>query len=288
MRSAVSGSTLPSYGQSPAVPKTGWRSPRGRHVRPVNRTRMAAVGVSAALLPVPALMASPAAAASKVPTRVTSSAPAVVAYGGTAVISGRLRTTAGSPLAGARLEFQQPSGRGWRTFAAARTTATGRAAKAIRLTASKRVRVYYRGSARAHFDVSGSRLITVRRTKSTASTGSAFGQRVIAEARRHRGKPYRWGATGPNSFDCSGFTKYVFARNGVRLPRVSRDQQRAVRRVPNSSKRVGDLIFGYTGGRVTHVAIYAGGGRIWHSPRSGDVVKLSGMYAKTYTTGRVR
>lgn len=283
MRSAVHGSTLPSY-----APRTGWRTPRGRHVRPVNHSRMAAVGVSAALLPVPALLAGPAEAASKVSTRLTSTAPTSVAYGGTAIIRGRLRTTAGNPLAGAILEFQQPTGRGWRTFATARTTATGRAAKAVRLTASKRVRVYYRGSARAHFDVSRSRLITVRRTKSTASTGSAFGQRVVAEARRHRGKPYRWGATGPNSFDCSGFTKYVFARNGVRLPRVSRDQQRAVRRVPNGSKRVGDLIFGWNGGRVTHVAIYAGNGKIWHSPRTGDVVKLSRMYARTYTTGRAR
>ena len=119
---------------------------------------------------------------------------------------------------------------------------------------------------------------------------STFGQRVVAEAQKHQGKPYQYGATGPSRFDCSGFTLYVFSRFGKRLPHNSAQQYTApgVRKVANSSKQLGDLIFmRSSSNRITHVGIYAGSGRWWVAPKSGDRVKLQTLYSSNYVTGRV-
>ena len=114
-------------------------------------------------------------------------------------------------------------------------------------------------------------------------------QKLIAEAARHRGKPYRYGATGPDAFDCSGFTGYVFrAALGKVLPRTSRDQYAAAPvKVARGAERPGDLIFTYdSSGRIYHVGLYAGNGYMWHSPRSGDVVKYSTLFSRSYKVGR--
>jgi cell wall-associated NlpC family hydrolase len=110
---------------------------------------------------------------------------------------------------------------------------------------------------------------------------------VLAEARRHAGAPYSYGAAGPNRFDCSGFTMYVFGRFGISLPHNSAQQAAVTRRIPNAQKRPGDLIFTYRGGRIGHVGIYAGGNQMWASVESGDVVRLQSFAGRSYTVGRV-
>ncbi len=133
-------------------------------------------------------------------------------------------------------------------------------------------------------------LLTVTGSVNTSEAApTPFAQRTIAEAKSHAGKPYRWGATGPRRFDCSGFTKYVFARMGKSIPRTSRDQYRASQKISKSNKRVGDLIFTYSGsGRIYHVGIYAGNGYMWASPKSGDVVRRQRIWTSKYVVGRVR
>jgi len=107
-------------------------------------------------------------------------------------------------------------------------------------------------------------------TKANASAGSAITveRRVLGTARRYLGTRYRMGGTKPTAFDCSGFVRYVFAKHGVELPRTAREQSAAGRSVPvgADSLRVGDLLFFRTPrGRASHVAIYAGDGRIIHA-----------------------
>ncbi len=96
---------------------------------------------------------------------------------------------------------------------------------------------------------------------------------ALASADRHVGVRYVYGGSTPaQGFDCSGFVQYLFAEQGVSLPRTSREQA-TVGRVATGALRPGDLIFFATGGsRVDHVAIYAGGGRIIHSSSSGGGV----------------
>jgi cell wall-associated NlpC family hydrolase len=104
---------------------------------------------------------------------------------------------------------------------------------------------------------------------------------VVNIAKRYLGAPYRWGATGPNAFDCSGFTQFVYRQVGVSLPRVSRAQIGAGQRVSRGDLQPGDLVF--FGSPIHHVGIYVGGGSYIHSPRTGDVVKISSMSRGDYT-----
>jgi cell wall-associated NlpC family hydrolase len=113
---------------------------------------------------------------------------------------------------------------------------------------------------------------------------SASAARVIDTAEDYIGVPYRWGGTSPaTGFDCSGYTRYVFARQGIQLPRTSREQARAGQAVSArvSQLRQGDImLFAESREPISHVAIYAGGGRIIHSSSSGHGVRYDDLSTK--------
>ncbi len=102
-------------------------------------------------------------------------------------------------------------------------------------------------------------------------------QAIVNTAKSQIGKPYVWGAEGPNSFDCSGLIYYVYGQNGVNLPRTSREQANTGTTINQSQLKPGDLIFSSTdkSGGVSHVGIYIGNGQMIHAPQSGDVVKVT-------------
>jgi len=133
----------------------------------------------------------------------------------------------------------------------------------------------------------GERTVEVRASVAGLSVGSSVGAAAVAEAATHAGKPYRYGATGPGSFDCSGFVQYVYGQLGVSLPRTSAQQAAAARPVPRGSEQLGDLIIFRTGGTVTHLGIYAGEGTMWVARRSGTTVTRQTIYTSTYSVGRV-
>ena len=109
---------------------------------------------------------------------------------------------------------------------------------------------------------------------------------MLSTALAYAGAPYRWGGNGPGSFDCSGFTRFVYAKHGVSLPRTSQAQRNATRHVPRGEARPGDLIFIHDSrGRVYHVSLYAGGGRTFGATRTGDVVRYSSTYGN-WSVGR--
>jgi uncharacterized protein with LGFP repeats len=120
----------------------------------------------------------------------------------------------------------------------------------------------------------------------TPAQAAPYGQLVIDEAARHLGQPYAWGATGPSSFDCSGFVGYIYRQFGVDLPRTSRDQYNAVQHVPQDQKQIGDLIFTYDRSGIYHVAIYAGGNMAWAATKTGDVVRPQALWTSSYYVGR--
>ena len=103
------------------------------------------------------------------------------------------------------------------------------------------------------------------------------------------GKPYRWGAAGPYAFDCSGLIYYVYrTRLHVALPRTANAQRIATVRVAKSNILAGDLVFFMRSGRAYHVGVYAGSGKVWHSPRPGQRVQLSKVWTTAWVAGRVR
>ena len=125
---------------------------------------------------------------------------------------------------------------------------------------------------------------------SGTTAGLGFvGDRMVDVAEGLVGTRYRWGGASPSEgFDCSGFVRYVYAQQGIDLPRVSRAQARAGRRLPARLDELqpGDLLFfAQRGAGVDHVAIYAGDGRIVHASRRGYGVRyddLSGASGRWY------
>jgi cell wall-associated NlpC family hydrolase len=106
---------------------------------------------------------------------------------------------------------------------------------------------------------------------------SAAGGRALDYATDQLGKPYAWGAEGPESFDCSGLTSQAWARAGVPIPRTSQGQWRELPRVELDELRPGDLVVYFED--ATHVALYAGEGTVVHAPRPGAAVKVSPIAA---------
>ena len=96
-------------------------------------------------------------------------------------------------------------------------------------------------------------------------------QKALSFARTQIGKPYVWGATGPDSYDCSGLTQAAWKAAGVDIPRVTYDQVNAGTTVPVSSAQPGDLVFFYDD--ITHVGLYIGNGMMIHAPKPGAYVR---------------
>lgn len=95
--------------------------------------------------------------------------------------------------------------------------------------------------------------------------------KALAYARAQLGKPYVWGAEGPNSFDCSGLTMRAMQAAGKSVPRTASQQQRAGVRISMSELQPGDLVT--FGSPAYHIGIYTGDGKIIHAPRPGKVVE---------------
>lgn len=119
---------------------------------------------------------------------------------------------------------------------------------------------------------------------SNVTEAAASGNTIVKTAYRYLGRPYVFGATGPRSFDCSGFVRYVYRQHGIYLPRTAASQSRVGTSVSKRNLRQGDIVFfknTYKAG-ISHVGIYVGNNRIIHAfPRKGvNVQSLSNSYLK--------
>jgi peptidoglycan DL-endopeptidase CwlO len=91
------------------------------------------------------------------------------------------------------------------------------------------------------------------------------------------GTPYQWGGASPETgFDCSGFTMWAWSHAGVSLPHSSAAQYSSFPHVARDDLQAGDLLFFYS--PISHVGMYVGGGRMIHSPHTGDVVRVVTVY----------
>ena len=102
---------------------------------------------------------------------------------------------------------------------------------------------------------------------------SATIEKAVSAAEAQKGKPYAWGGTGPDSFDCSGLVQHAYGEAGVSLPRIAQDQVNAGSRITYANAERGDLLYWTDGGGYAyHVAIYLGGDRMVDAPNSGGSV----------------
>lgn len=275
-----------------------------RHAKPsLHPTRSTlSIGLTAALLPLcmatPALAdtvptgtstpatstvaPSPSPTATPAPTRQTTvvriSGPAGAVTPGVHAVAVRLLADA-RPVKDGYVRLEKWTSTGWAYAGRLLTGADGLGRGRLTFGATTRLRAVYQGSMTRTAARSSATTVTV--------TVTTFRQRAVQAAATQAGKPYRYGSTGPGSFDCSGLVKYSFARAGKTLPRTSGDMFRATGRVSPGAKQVGDLIFMSSDGRIGHVGVYAGNGYMWDSPSSGGYVSKRRIYSASYYVGRV-
>lgn len=109
---------------------------------------------------------------------------------------------------------------------------------------------------------------------------------ILQTARKFLGVKYIWAANGPSAFDCSGFTKYVFKKSGISLPRYSGHQANIGEKIKFSEMMKGDLVFFDTGkkfkNRVNHVGIFMGNDKFIHASSGGKKVMITSFSEKKF------
>ncbi|MGJ3510077.1 C40 family peptidase [Enemella sp. A6] len=167
----------------------------------------------------------------------------------------------------------------WRTSQIRKTTAGGNFTIPLTYGASTAGTTYWRVAGRyPNGQVYRSNTFKMTRTQNRS-------QKAVAFAQSRLGDSYRYGGTGPSSWDCSGLTGGAWKSAGVKLPRTSQQQYAAGKKVSKSALKPGDLIFYYSG--RSHVGIYVGDGKIIHASRPGKPVEKVSMHLMPYN-GAVR
>jgi len=111
--------------------------------------------------------------------------------------------------------------------------------------------------------------------RTPAPSRSTATETAIAYAMSKLGRPYVWGAAGPNTFDCSGLVQAAFRSAGIDLPRTTHTIIGRGTSVSRGALQRGDLVWPSSG----HIGIYLGNGKIIHAPQPGDVVKISTLWS---------
>jgi len=178
---------------------------------------------------------------------------------------------------GMTMALHQQTAKGWQAISFRKVDAKGKATFSIipRATTSYRVAL------------AGNLKLGTSYSKPVKVTVSSAGLAVVAEAAKHRGKPYRYGAAGPSSFDCSGYTQFVYKRFNKSLPHSATKQGKSGVYVAKAAARPGDLMLFGSPGRYTHAAIFAGNGRMWDASTSGQPVALRKIWSQNYTVRRL-
>ena len=122
-----------------------------------------------------------------------------------------------------------------------------------------------------------------------AAVSAKVGIGALHVAAAQVGVRYRYGGTSPRTgFDCSGLSQYSYARVGRRLPRTAQQQYNATIRIPWSARRLGDLVFFYSGHTIYHVGVYAGSWYMIDAPHPGARVRKDRIWSSHIVFGRVR
>ena len=244
-------------------------------------TTAAACLCAGQLVGTPPAQAQAAAAAIR-PAIIGSTSKARIPWGSSAT----LRITATNPKTGkpagggteVALEEYSAASRTWRARAVKRLYSNGYNWFAVKPGATTSYRIVFRGGAGYARYWTPTMRITV----------TPSGAKVVAEAKRYVGRPYRSGAAGPSAFDCSGYTMYVYRRAaGKNLPHKANSQQSVGKAVSKSAARPGDLVVIRSGSYGTHAGIYAGGGYIYDAPHPGSRVGRHKIWSTNYVVRRL-
>jgi cell wall-associated NlpC family hydrolase len=240
---------------------------------PLRTTALAGVVVGSIGVGLAGFAVVPASAATPATAKV---AGASTINAGASTTLSAIGTVNGKPAAYKTFSLQYYASSGWKTVNTKKARPSGQLEWTVRPGGSSnwRVVLYIDGSQRK---ISLTHHITVK------VSGSA----VVAMAAKNVGKPYVYGAAGPNSFDCSGFTEYVYKKFGKSLPHSATGQAKYGSAVSKTAKKPGDLILFGSGGYYSHAAIYAGGNTMWDAATTGTPVGKHTIWSNTYIVRRL-
>ena len=126
-------------------------------------------------------------------------------------------------------------------------------------------------------------------SSNSSSSSNSIGEKLVNLAKSKLGCKYVWGATGPNTFDCSGLMLWCHKQLGITIPRTSLAQSKSGKSVSKSDLQVGDLIFWKTtSAEVGHVGMYVGNGQFIHAPNKSKPVKYDSLDNSYYKSRYVR
>ena len=191
----------------------------------------------------------------------------------------------GTPDAAKPVTLQVTTVHGWETIRSTNLSAAG--------TASFTFHPNYNHSYRAVLPTVATGGTTVLNTVMSPNVAvnikaPDIGAAIVAAAAKEKGARYVFGAEGPNTFDCSGLVKYVFAQFGIDLPHHANDMKHYGVRVSEKDAKPGDLVFVFSGSFAHHVAIYAGNGTWWEAPHTGSWVRHVKIWSSDIEFRRVR
>lgn len=231
----------------------------------------------------PAVAATPVVTAAKASMRpapkvIQKVSSRTVKYGSAVKITAKVyNSKTGIHVTSGKVRLQAYRG-GWKTWQTRSIGKSGSYTFAFKPLVSGTYRTVFLGGSGVRPGLSNSSVVNV------ANKGS----KVVAEAAKHKGALYLYGAAGPKRFDCSGFTMYVYRKaTGRKLPHKANSQQKSGRAVSKGSKQAGDLIIFRSGSYGYHAAVYAGGGKIWDSPHSGARVSKRKFVSSNYVVRRL-
>ena len=125
---------------------------------------------------------------------------------------------------------------------------------------------------------------TAKKAPAKKKAKKTRGDKALAYAKKQLGDKYKYGAAGPNRWDCSGLTMKAWGSAGKKLPHSAKGQSKKGKKIKKSQLRKGDLVFFYSG--TSHVGIYAGGGKVIHAPKPGSKVSYIKMKYMPFKTAR--
>ncbi|HJZ61679.1 MAG TPA: C40 family peptidase, partial [Miltoncostaeaceae bacterium] len=127
------------------------------------------------------------------------------------------------------------------------------------------------------------RLVALGQARPVPGARPGLGPLALQQAVAQIGTPYAWGGSRPGGFDCSGLVFYVYAKLGIRLPRVAADQAKVGAPVTLDQLAPGDAVFfADSSGYIHHMGLYVGDGKFVHAPRSGETVRIDDLTTGTY------
>ena len=250
-----------------------------KHRRPSKISRISRqplhLGVAAGVAGTVAVTGTLVASAAPVPTAASETKHASVSP------AASLATISKDHAAQRALEAQFDAERAAAAKKLAAKKAKAAAAKKAKAAAAKKAAALRAAEARKK---AASRSNSVGRTDERMSRSAA---NVLSIAAAQQGDRYVYGGDGPDTFDCSGFTQYVFGKVSISLPHSSSAQRSVARSV--SSPQPGDLVFVYNGGggSIGHVAIYAGGGYWYEASNPSRPVGKNRAWSSNVSYGRV-